>query len=81
MIEYMKELGMSLKEVKLVPDSGDSALIETMLAYKNEQIHRQISQLKLRHDAVERTLSRKIRKLFSSVQLRGLRCLCLRYLQ
>ena len=56
MIEYMKELGMSLKEVKLVLDSGDSALIETMLAYKNEQIHRQISQLKLRHDAVERTI-------------------------
>lgn len=57
MIEYMKELGMSLKEIASILESGDITLIETMLAKKNEQIHSQIRELKLRHDAVERTIA------------------------
>ncbi len=56
MIEYMKELGMSLKEISSVLKSGDITLIEDLLAKKNEQIHMQIRSLKLRHDAVERTI-------------------------
>lgn len=57
LIEYMKELGMSLKEIASVLDCHDSALVETILAQKNEQIHRQIRGLKLRHDAIERAIS------------------------
>ena len=57
LIEYMKELGMSLKEIASVLDCHDSALVETILAQKNEQIHRQMRGLKLRHDAIERAIS------------------------
>lgn len=57
MIEYMKELGMSLKEVSAILQSGNITLIETMLAQKNEQIHQQIRQLKRRHNAVERAIA------------------------
>lgn len=57
MIGYMKELGMSLKEISSILRSGDITLIETMLAQKNEQIHQQIRHLRMRHDAVERTIA------------------------
>ena len=57
LIEYMKELGMSLKEISSFLDCHDSALVETILAQKNEQIHRQIRGLRLRHDAIERAIS------------------------
>lgn len=57
LIEYMKELGMSLKEIASVLDCHDSALVETILAQKNEQIRRQMRGLKLRHDAIERAIS------------------------
>lgn len=49
MIAYMKELGMSLKEIQGVLEAEDIALIEQILARKNEQIHQQIRDLRLRH--------------------------------
>lgn len=56
MIAYMKELGMSLKEISDILQSEDITLIEELLAQKNEQIHNQIRALKIRHDAVERAI-------------------------
>jgi len=56
MIAYMKELSMSLSEIAQVLQKEDLALIEELLARKNEQIHQQIRQLKARHDAVERAI-------------------------
>ena len=38
MIAYMKELGMSLKEIQGVLEAEDIALIEQILARKNEQL-------------------------------------------
>lgn len=57
MIAYMKELGMSLSEIANVLQKEDIALIEDILAQKNEQIHRQMRELKTRHDAVERAIT------------------------
>ena len=56
MIAYMKELGMSLKEIQGVLEAEDT-LIEQILARKNEQIHQQIRALRLRHNAVERAIA------------------------
>lgn len=57
MIAYMKELGMSLKEIQGVLEAEDIALIEQILARKNEQIHQHIRDLRLRHNAVERAIA------------------------
>lgn len=57
MIAYMKELGMSLKEIRDVLEAEDITLIEQILARKNEQIHQQIRALRLRHNAVERAIA------------------------
>lgn len=56
MIAYMKELGMSLNEIKDILDSKDITRIETVLIKKNEQMHQEIKELKLRHDALERSI-------------------------
>ena len=56
MIAYMKELGMSLTEIRTILEQEDITLIEEVLSQKNEQIHRQINELKIRHDAVERVI-------------------------
>ncbi len=56
-IAYMKELGMSLAEIQSVLEKEDIALIESILGQKNEQLHEQIRQMKLRHDAVERAIA------------------------
>ena len=56
MIAYMKELGMSLSEIGDVLQKEDVTLIEEILAQKNEQIHDQIRELRVRHDAVERAI-------------------------
>ncbi len=56
MIAYMKELGMSLSEIGQVLQKEDLALVEELLARKNEQLHEQMRQLKARHDAVERAI-------------------------
>lgn len=57
MIAYMKELGMSLSEIAEVLGKEDITLIETILIRKNEQIHRQMRELKSRHNAVERAIA------------------------
>lgn len=56
MIAYMKDLGMSLAEIRHALEKEDLALMEALLARKNEQIHQQMRQLKARHDAVERAI-------------------------
>ena len=57
MIAYMKELGMSLTEIADVLKKEDITLIETILIRKNEQLHRQMRELKSRHNAVERAIA------------------------
>ena len=57
MIAYMKELGVSLKEIGSVLEQGDVALIEQILAQKNEHYHMQMNELRLRHNAVERSIA------------------------
>ena len=57
MIAYMKELGMSLREIGEALQAEDLALIEEILAQKNEQIHQQMRALRLRHNAVERAIA------------------------
>ena len=39
MIAYMKELGMSLAEIRDVLQKEDITLVETILVRKNEQLH------------------------------------------
>lgn len=56
MIQYMKELGMSLSEIRSVFESKDLARIESILSEKNEQIYREISELKIQQNAVERSI-------------------------
>lgn len=56
MIQYMKELGMSLGEIRSVFESKDLARIESILSEKNEQIYREISELKIQQNAVERSI-------------------------
>ena len=48
---------MSLKEIQGVLEAEDIALIEQILARKNEQIHEQMRALRLRHNAVERAIA------------------------
>lgn len=57
MIAYMKELGMSLAEISSILKKEDIALVEQILAQKNEQIHQNIRDLKSQHEAVERAIS------------------------
>lgn len=56
LIAYMKELGMSLSEMKDVFDKEDITLIENVLIKKNEQMHKDLNEMKLRHDALERSI-------------------------
>lgn len=56
MIAYLKELDMSLSEIKKVLDTKDISLIESILSDKNETIHKEINRLKLKHEAVERSI-------------------------
>lgn len=56
LIAYMKELGMSLAEMKNVFEKEDITLIESILIEKNEQMYKDINEMKLRHDAIERSI-------------------------
>jgi DNA-binding transcriptional MerR regulator len=56
MIAYMKELGMSLSQIRDALEQEDMSLIEEILSQKNEQIHQQMRDLKAQHDAVERAI-------------------------
>lgn len=57
MIVYMKELGMSLGEIRDVLQKEDLRLIEEILVRKSEQIHQQIRELKARQAAVNRAIA------------------------
>ena len=57
MIQYMKELGMTLPEVTRVFQNEDLALIESILIRKNEQIFQDMRVLKMRQEALQRAIS------------------------
>lgn len=56
LITYMKELGMSLKEIKEVLDQEDLNLIEAVLIKKRRAIDQELSDLKRQKAAVSRTI-------------------------
>lgn len=56
MIQYMKELGMSLGEIGDILQKGDAALIESTLISKKRQVKEQIAQLEMRLNALTRTI-------------------------
>lgn len=56
MIQYMKELGMSLSEIKRILETGDINLIEDTLISKKQQVKAQISHLEMRLSALSRTI-------------------------
>lgn len=56
MIQYMKELGMSLQEIKHILETGDIQLIESTLIRKKKQVKEQIDTLEIRLDAITRTI-------------------------
>lgn len=57
MISYMKELGMSLAQIASALEKEDITLIEQILIEKNEQLHAQMRELRMRHNAVERAIA------------------------
>lgn len=56
MIQYMKELGMSLGEIKEILEQGDIQLIESTLISKKHQVKEEIAQMKLRLGAITRAI-------------------------
>ncbi|MDO4766464.1 MAG: MerR family transcriptional regulator [Eubacteriales bacterium] len=57
MIQYMKELGMELKEIKEVLDLENLNKIEELLIRKKQQTLTEIEELKVKRDAIERAIS------------------------
>ncbi|MBR3610093.1 MAG: MerR family transcriptional regulator [Oscillospiraceae bacterium] len=56
MIQYMKALGMELKEIKEVLESGDTKLIESILIRRKKQVKEQMANLNLQLAAISRTI-------------------------
>lgn len=56
MIQYMKELGMELREIKDVFDQCDLNLIEGILRKKKEQTRQQLIDMRLKIAAIDRTI-------------------------
>ena len=56
MIQYMKELGMGLKEIKEILDREDIGMIESVLIKKREQNMECIERLRLQRNAIDRTI-------------------------
>lgn len=56
MIQYMKELGMELKEIQEVLASEDLRKIEAILIKKREQTIAEIEQRKVQRDAIDRAI-------------------------
>ncbi len=56
MIQYMKALGMELKEIKEVLESGDTKLIESILIHRKKQVKEQMTNLNLQLAAISRTI-------------------------
>ena len=55
-IQYMKSLGISLKEIKYQMEQRDLSLIESALREKQRQIKEEIRTLECQHRALERTI-------------------------
>ncbi len=55
-IRYMRDLGLSLSDIRDILLKEDITLIEEKLIRKNDQIHQQIRELKAMHEAVDRTI-------------------------
>lgn len=55
-IRYMRNLDMSLAEIRTLLEKENIVLIEQKLIEKNNQIHQQMRDLKAMHEAVERTI-------------------------
>ncbi len=56
MIVYMKELGMSLSEIRQILEQGDIQAIESALISKKRQVKDQIAKLEMRLNAITRTI-------------------------
>ena len=56
MIQYMKELGMSLGEIREILERGDIELIESTLISKKKQVKEEMAQLQLRLGAISRAI-------------------------
>ena len=56
MIQYMKELGMSLGEIHQILEAGDIKLIESTLISKKRQVKEEIAALQLRLGAITRAI-------------------------
>ena len=56
LIQYMKSLGMTLKDIKHLLDQKDLTLIRHILTQKKEQIDKDLLALRLQKRAIERTL-------------------------
>ncbi len=56
MIQYMKELGMSLGEIREILKKGDIQLIESTLISKKRQVKEEIAQMELRLGAISRAI-------------------------
>jgi len=57
MIQYMKSLGMELKDIKKQLENNDPSLIKSLLCQRSSQIDTQIRDLKYQKRAIERTLT------------------------
>ena len=55
-IQYLKNLGMTLKEIKEVFDSKDLGLLQAKLEESKEQVNHQITLLNEQIDAIQRTI-------------------------
>lgn len=56
LIQYMKSLGISLKDIKKQFDNMETPLLKSILNQKNDQINFQIKELKFQQRAIERTI-------------------------
>lgn len=56
MIQYMKELGMSLGEIREILEKGDIQLIESTLISKKHQVKEEIAQRQFRLGAIARAI-------------------------
>lgn len=55
-IRYMRELDLSLADIRSILEKEDITLIEEKLVEKDNQIHQQLRDLETMHEAVERTI-------------------------
>ena len=56
LIRYMRDMGMSIKDISLLLEKEDIVLIEEKLVERSIQIRNEIKALKSTQDAVDRTI-------------------------